>query len=83
MTCTIKYEKPVGILTIFCGYLLALLGGMIGLLIGSRLLAYNLDNAGQRIYHFDEPSRRHGKIMVALAAVVILCGLVLNISLKV
>lgn len=83
MTCTVKYEKPGGILMILCGYLLALLGGMIGLLIGSRLLAYNMDSAGQRIYLFDEPSRRHGKIMVALAAVVILCSLVLNISLKV
>ena len=83
MECGTKHEKPVGILLLLCGYVLALLGGMIGLLIGSRLLAYNLDNTGQRIYLFDEPSRRHGKIMVALASIVILCGLVLNISLKV
>ncbi|MEJ2154499.1 MAG: hypothetical protein P8X96_04135 [Desulfobacteraceae bacterium] len=82
MTHTIKYEKPVGILMILCGYMLALLGGMVGLLIGSRLLAYNMDNTGQRIYLFDEPSRRHGKIMVVLASIVILFGMVLNISLK-
>jgi len=83
MECIIRHEKPVGILMIFSGYLLALLGGMIGLLIGSRLLAYLLDDRGQRIYLFDEPSRRHGRIMVVLASIVIFCGLVLNIILRV
>ena len=76
-------EKPVGNLMIFCGYLLALLGGMIGLLIGSRLLTYNLDAAGQRIYLFDAPSRRHGKVMVGIAFAVIMCGLIVNIFLRV
>ena len=79
----IRYEKPVGNLMILSGYLLALLGGMMGLLIGSRLLAYNLDNAGHRIYLFDGSSRRHGKAIVVLASIVILFSLVLNISLKV
>ncbi len=83
MECIARYEKPVGILMIFCGYLLSLLGGMVGLLIGSRLLAYNLDDRGQRIYLFDAPTRRHGRLMVILAAIVIFCGLVLNITLRV
>ena len=83
MECIIRYEKPVGILMILSGYLLALSGGMFGLLIGSRLLAYNIDDRGHRIYLFDQPSRRHGKIMVVLASIVIFCGLVLNISLRV
>jgi len=83
MECLITHEKPVGLLMIFSGYLLALLGGMIGLLIGSRLLAYNIDDMGHRIYLFDEPSRRHGRIMVVVAGIVIFCALLLNISLRV
>ena len=83
MECIVHKEKPVGNLMIFCGYLLVLLGGMPGLLIGSRLLTYEVGFSGQRFYMFDRQSRRHGKIMVALAGVVIFCGLVLNISLKV
>ena len=83
MECIIRYEKPVGILMILSGYLLALFGGMVGLVIGSRLLAYNIDNRGYRIYLFDEPSRRHGRVIVVVACIVIVCGLVLNISLRV
>ena len=83
MKYDIQKEKPVGSLMICCGYLLSLLGGMIGLLIGSRLLTYDVDVSGQRIYMFDRQSRRHGKIMVALASVVIFCGLVFNITLKI
>ncbi len=83
MNCIIDREKPVGNLMILFGYVLSLLGGMVGLLIGSRLLAYNLDRTGHRIYLFDAPSRRHGRIMVVLACIVILCALVLNVSFRV
>lgn len=83
MECIIHEEKPVGSLMIFCGYLLSLLGGMVGLLIGSRLLRYDVDVRGQRVYMFDQQTRKHGKIMVGLAGGVIFCGLILNISLKV
>ena len=67
---------------ILCGYVLALFGGMIGLMIGNYLLTNDATVRGERIYRFDRQTRRHAKAIIALASVVILIGLLLNLSLK-
>lgn len=48
--------------SLFIGYLSACLGGFPGLIIGYRLRFLNrgVDSAGNRIYAYDETSRKHG-----------------------
>lgn len=65
------------------GYLMSVLGGMVGLVIGNHLLSYDQTLSGEKIYRFNAQSRRHGKIMVVLASAVIFFCLIFNVSLKV
>ena len=83
MDSVLKEEKTVSNHLLLAGYLLALLGGMVGLFIGNHLLTSYITLQGEEIYKFDEGSRLHGKIITTLAVSMIILCMCINLALKI
>lgn len=64
---------------IYGGYILCILGGLLGFIIGYVLYSQKktLPN-GQRVYEYVESDRRHGKRMIKLGIVVLVINIILN-----
>ena len=56
----IKKERMPAV-WIFIGYLFAIMGGMIGIIIGVILLTKKVLPDGQKVYIYDTDDRKHGK----------------------
>jgi hypothetical protein len=72
--------KPIGNGLLITGYVFSLLGGLIGLFIGIHVWRTNVVVQGEKIYKFDEQSRRHGKIMAIISIVLMLGGCLLQMA---
>jgi hypothetical protein len=66
----LKEPEPGGSLWILIGYLSAILGGAIGIIIGALLINFKktLPN-GERVYNYREQDRRHGKIIIGISVI--------------
>lgn len=64
---------------IFLGYLLALLGGVLGIFIGWHLSSHKktLPN-GEQVYNYNEHDRKHGRIIFYIA----ICSFVISVILN-
>ena len=51
------------------GFVSALLGGILGILIGYYLMTSKRNVGGKQVMHYDEPTRKLGKIILALGAI--------------
>jgi len=83
MEYILEEQRPIGNLMITVGYILALLGGLLGLLIGNHILTSYIAGRGEKIPKYDEHARYHGKIITAIAMVMVIVALCLNMALKV
>jgi hypothetical protein len=83
MQYLLNEEKPAGNVLIVLGYVLAFLGGMIGLFIGNHILTSWVSASGEEFYKFDERSRLHARNIIILAVAVIVFGLFFNLGLKI
>jgi hypothetical protein len=72
-------EKPQSA-TIIAGYIFALLGGIVGIIIGWYLSTNKktLPN-GDSVYIYSESDRRHGRIIIALGIAVLIIGLIIKV----
>jgi hypothetical protein len=69
----IDYEKNAGSGWLIAGYIFALLGGLIGIWIGSRLLFGKVKlTDGTIVKTYDESSRTQGTIILVLAIISII-----------
>lgn len=66
--------------TIIAGYILAFLGGIIGILIGSNLLLHKktLPN-GKKVFVYATKDRMHGKIILWLSVIMLCIGFTVRI----
>ena len=70
MTKGIDFEKNAGAGFIIAGYILALMGGVIGLFIGAHLVSTTVKMPdGTMSKKYDARSRKNGIIMLALAVI--------------
>lgn len=77
-----ELSKPQGgqLGWIILGYLMAFLGGFLGLLIGYFIWhAMNKLPNGTKVYSYDEVTRKHGKIIFILSAIIFPIALILRI----
>jgi hypothetical protein len=66
---------------LIAGYVSAFLGGVLGIAIGFILLtAKKTLRDGSRVYMFNENSRTHGKIMLAIGILILCTGIYYQIS---
>lgn len=62
---------------IVAGWIFAILGGLIGLIIGAHIAFAKVPDAnGQKVPKYDDGSRTQGKIMFAIACVVFALGMI-------
>jgi hypothetical protein len=69
---------------LIAGYAFTILGGVVGVMIGSRIRNRNwgTDAKGKKLFAYDEPSRKHGRIMVWLGMFFSISWQVLRIILR-
>ncbi len=69
----LKKPEPAGSAWIYLGYLSAIFGGAIGIIIGALLINFKktLPN-GERVYAYRESDRRQGKLIIGLSLLSIL-----------
>ncbi|HEY1872019.1 MAG TPA: hypothetical protein VGG71_13235 [Chitinophagaceae bacterium] len=61
---------------VIIGYISSFFGGLLGIVIGSVLLtAKKALRDGQVLYVFNEPSRKHGRIILYLGSVVLILSI--------
>ena len=65
---TVKVDQHAGTGLLVFGYVCALLGGFFSIIIGISLRK-RVNVEGTKQYLYDEPSRRHGLIMLILGVV--------------
>lgn len=68
---------------IILGYILAFLGGYLGILIGFHLTSHKktLPN-GERIYAYSPQDRKHGKQIMIIGTVFAIIGLIIRLTVK-
>jgi len=80
MSTAIIANKKISTGLLVAGYVFSLLGGLIGLAIGSQVWRGKVNTpSGEKAFKYDESSRRHGRVMVFLAAGMMILGLVIQI----
>lgn len=80
MEQVLKQDRPVGNFMLIIGYVSSLLGGLIGILIGTHIWRSNVIIGGEKVYKFDEQSRRHGKIIAIIGITMMILGIFLQIA---
>jgi hypothetical protein len=83
MQYMLNEEKPAGNVLIAFGYMLALVGGMIGLLIGNHIMTSWPSSRGEEFYKFDERSRLHARNIIILSVATIVFGLLFTLAQKI
>lgn len=74
MRLSLGKPAPAGLIA--AGFLTALLGGVLGLIIGFRLVYLtDIYPAGEEFYHYNSQSRSTGKLILTLASISFASGL--------
>jgi hypothetical protein len=70
------HKRSQGVWLIIVGYVFSFLGGLLGIVIGSAIMAAKKSlHDGSRIYFFNERARKHGKIILYLGCIILVVSI--------
>lgn len=77
VAAAVRHHEPkrASAVLLFMGYLSAVLGGLLGIWIGHHLAGARIQGSARRVHRYDQRSRRHGKAMWVIGAIVFLVSM--------